>query len=445
MTRLTFYNGLRTIGGTHILVQHEDSALLFDLGLKYDPAGLFGANAPLPPALEPRIYTRTRFAPPVRGLLEHVTEEDIQLSAEGEAWPITGPFAHFGVFLSHVHNDHVGLVPYLRPTDVYLSGPSLAILEALGECDTLAQPNARFHALTDYEAFQVGSLRATLLPTDHDIVGASGLLIETPDGTVAYTGDWRRHGAHPERVDAFIAFCQSHKLDVLLTEGTRFRADDAPTSDPVPETHLPELVGDALKAHPGERVLVNYYPRNVERVAAFARVAKAHDRTLAVHPETATLLERTRALHHLKPHGLETHAVKRLETPDDWLEVITHAGDYLVEGRTEDLSRFSLGAARSGGVYLHCDGNPLSEHDPSHPTMRSWLEVLGLTYHPLRSGGHAAPAEVRELVRAIDPGVLVPIHSRFPERMLTRGVRFFVPHRGETVALPAFKGRAVST
>lgn len=439
MTRLTFYNGLRTIGGTHILVQHGDSALLFDLGLKYDPAGLFGSHAPLPPALEPSIYTRTRFAPPIRGLLQNVTDEDLQVAAEGEAWPLAGPFAHFGVFLSHVHNDHVGLVPFLNPTDVYLSGPSLAILEALDESATLSQPKARFQALADYETFQVGSLRATLLPTDHDIVGASGLLIETPDGAVAYTGDWRRHGAHPERVDAFIAFCQSHKVDVLLTEGTRFRPDDAPTTPPIPEARLPELVGDALK-DVGQRVLVNFYARNVERVAAFAGVAKAHGRTLAVHPETATLLEKTRAL-----HGLEAHEVKPLETPDDWLEVITHAGDYLVEARTEDLPQFLLGPAISGGVYLHCDGNPLSEHDPSHPTMRTWLEVLGLAYHPLRSGGHAAPNEVHELIRAINPGVLVPIHSRFPERMLTRGVRFFVPHRGETVPLPALKGQAVLT
>lgn len=440
MTRVTFYNGLRTIGGTHILVQHEGGALLFDLGLKYYPAGLFGSHAPLAPGLEPRVYTRTRFAPPVRGLLQGVTDEDLQVAAEGGVWPIAGPFAHFGVFLSHVHNDHVGLVPHLSSTDVYLSKPSLAIIDALDESGTLTKPNARFHALADYETFQVGSLKATLLPTDHDIVGASGLLIETPDGTVAYTGDWRRHGAHPERVDAFIAFCQNHKVDVLLTEGTGFRADDTPTPSPVPEVGLPEFVGGALKAHVGKRVLVNFYARNVERVAAFAGMAKAHDRTLAVHPETASLLEKTRAL-----YGLEVNVTKALETQADWLEVITHAGDYLVEARTEDLPQFSLSPVRSGGIYLHCDGNPLSEHDPSHPTMRSWLEVLGIEYHPVRSGGHAAPNEVQELVRAINPGVLVPLHSRFPERMLTRGVRFFVPHRGETVPLLTLKDQAILT
>lgn len=439
MTCLTFYNGLRTIGGTHILVEHDDSALLFDLGLKYNPAGLFGHIA-LPAGLEAGVYARTRYAPPVRGLLEQVTEDDLNAAARGGDWPIVGPFASFGVFLSHVHNDHVGLVPHLSPADVYLSEPSLAILEALGESGTLAKPDARFHALSGHETFQVGGLSATLLLTDHDIVGASGLLIETPEGTVAYTGDWRRHGAHPERVDAFVAFCQRRKVDMLLTEGTRFRPDDAPTTPPIPETELPELVGDALKANPGKRALVNFYARNVERVAAFAEVATAHNRTLAVHPETAALLSKTRTIHDLAEDG-----VRVLNGPDDWLEVVTHAGDYLVEARTEDLPRFSLCPAHSGGVYLHCDGNPLSEHDPSYPTVRSWLEVLGLTYQPLRSGGHAAPDEVRELARAINPGVLVPIHSRFPERMLTRGVRFFVPHRGESVPLSTLESRAVST
>lgn len=439
MTQLTFYNGLRTIGGTHILVQHGDSALLFDLGLKYDPTGLFGPHAPLAPGLEPRIYTRTRYAPPVRGLFQGVTDEDLQVAAEAGAWPVTEAFAHFGVFLSHVHNDHVGLVPFLNPTDVYLSGPSLAILDALDESGTLAKSNARFHALADFETFQVGSLHATLLPTDHDIAGASGLLIETPDGTVAYTGDWRRHGAHPVRVDAFVDFCQAHKVDILLTEGTRFRPDDAPTPPAISEIQLPELVGDAIKTHIGQRAFVNFYPRNVERVAAFAAVASAHGRRLAVHPETAALLHATRAL-----HGLAEDGVRVLKGQGDWHEALESAGDYLVEARTEDLPRFVLGQARSGGVYLHCDGNPLTEHDPSTPTLHSWLSLLGLEYRPLRSGGHAAPDEVRELVRAINPKVLVPIHSRAPERMLTRGVRFFVPQRGETLPLAVLKGQAVA-
>lgn len=432
MTKITFYNGLSTIGGTHILVTHGDDALLFDLGLKYEPAGLFGL-APLPEGLEARIYTRTRHAPPLRGLLRGVTEEDLQVAAQEAPWPISGPFESFGVFLSHAHNDHVALVPFLCPNNVYLSGPSLNVLDALHSSRTLPKPVARFHALDDHQIFQVGSIRAILLPTDHDIVGASGLFLETPDGTLAYTGDWRRHGAHPERVDAFVNFCQEHRVDMLLTEGTRFRPDDEPNTKPlIPESHLPERVADVLAGQSGKRVLVNFYPRNVERVAAFARVAAPHQRSLAVHPETAALLEATRAL-----HGLDTGMIRILAEPDDWHEVLTNAGDYLIEARTEELPRFVLSSSlhRAGGIYLHCDGSPLTDHDPSTPILHSWLALLGLEYQPLNSGGHAAPDEVRELILAIRPRVLVPIHSRAPERMLTHGIPFLIPRRGETLEL----------
>jgi ribonuclease J len=34
---------------------------------------------------------------------------------------------------------------------------------------------------------------------DHDVPGASGYLVTTSDGVLAFTGDIRFHGHHPER------------------------------------------------------------------------------------------------------------------------------------------------------------------------------------------------------------------------------------------------------
>jgi ribonuclease J len=220
---------------------------------------------------------------------------------------------------------------------------------------------------------------------------------------------------------------------MLLSEGTRFRPDDAPSiTPPIPESHLPERVADVLAGHSGKLVLVNFYPRNVERVAAFAKVAALHQRSLAVHPETAVLLEATQAL-----HGLDMGMTRILAEPDDWHEVLTNAGDYLTEARTEELPRFvlSLSSHRAGGIYLHCDGSPLTDQDPSTPILHSWLALLGLEYQPLSSGGHAAPDDVHELILAVRPKLLVPIHSHAPERMLTRGIPFLIPLRGEALEL----------
>ena len=62
------------------------------------------------------------------------------------------------------------------------------------------------------------------MPVDHDAYGACGLLIETPDLVISYTGDIRLHGY---RKDATLNFCkESEKCDVLLIEGVRVSFQD---------------------------------------------------------------------------------------------------------------------------------------------------------------------------------------------------------------------------
>ncbi len=55
------------------------------------------------------------------------------------------------------------------------------------------------------------------MPVDHDAYGASGLLIETPDLVISYTGDIRLTDIETE---ATLNFCkESENCDVLLIEG----------------------------------------------------------------------------------------------------------------------------------------------------------------------------------------------------------------------------------
>lgn len=50
---------------------------------------------------------------------------------------------------------------------------------------------------------QVGDITMEVWPSDHDAYGATGLIVKTPDKTIAYTGDIRLHGYHPDWVHDF--------------------------------------------------------------------------------------------------------------------------------------------------------------------------------------------------------------------------------------------------
>ena len=431
---ITFYNGMRTIGGTHILISEGSSGLIFDLGLKYEPGlDLCGAPFRISAGSAASLHVRTRSAPPIRGLFTGVHEQDFAWAANAGNWPVAGPFEHLAVFISHAHQDHMGLLEHVAPdVPVHVHDGSRRTLEGLYQGGLTARTQARLVGHADGAQFTVGTIKATVLPGDHDLPGSAGLLIETAGGTVAYTGDWRRHGLHPERMDAFIEACVSRGVDVLLTEGTRFSpvSDVSRLPEPIPEGDLPQHLDRVLTGHVGAFTAVSFYPRNVERIANFAEVATAHGRRLAVHPETYALLDATREFHSLDPA-----AVHILCDAESWRAVTATPSEYLTELRPEDLPQLALTLTRTGGVFVHSDGGPLGEQDPVWPLMMAWLRELQLRYIPLRSGGHAAPADVRALVEAIRPRLLVPIHSRYPESMLIRGVPVLFPLRGERFEL----------
>ena len=74
------------------------------------------------------------------------------------------------------------------------------------------------------EVVQVGKIKVKVMPVDHDAYGACGLFIETPDLTIAYTGDIRLHGY---RKDDTLNFCkESESCDVLLIEGVSVSFQD---------------------------------------------------------------------------------------------------------------------------------------------------------------------------------------------------------------------------
>jgi len=54
------------------------------------------------------------------------------------------------------------------------------------------------------------------IAVDHDVPGASGFLITTPTASIAFTGDHRWHGLHPELTERFAD--EARGADVLIQE-----------------------------------------------------------------------------------------------------------------------------------------------------------------------------------------------------------------------------------
>jgi ribonuclease J len=381
-TTITFL-ALGTPTGLKFAVAHGGHRALFEFGREHAP----GAS-PFAQGIEPR---------PGRELAD--------LLAVGVAPRVEGVYdgvdGRTSMFLSHLHLDHTGLVRHVHPDlPLYYPAAMEPLRAAAAASGQVPWREPAGTPLPDRGRVAVGEVEVELVAVDHDVPGAAGFVIRAPDVTIAYTGDNRRHGLHPELTGAYARAARG--ADVLIQEGVSLGWDGERECPSEADVHA--SFEEALAACAGLAV-VNVYPMNRERVAAFGEACRRQGRALLMSPPDA----RTAGW----PDVLDPDAVARARQDPvrHCVQLGFHALPALI-----DL------APPPGSLYVHSDGAPLGPFDPAYPVMRAWCAALGLRFVALSSSGHARPADVDLMVREIAPRVVLPVHTTAPDRLDVAGV-----------------------
>ncbi|HPJ02505.1 MAG TPA: MBL fold metallo-hydrolase [Candidatus Limiplasma sp.] len=434
MTTLRFYQGLQTIGGTIIEIQTDTARCLFDFGLIYNPS----LDARVLARPDAAVYDglKTGAIAPIEGLFDADALCGLPLKPYGQTQP--KPF----VLISHMHIDHMGALGALAEgVEVYLSQDSLRLYRGLRKIkeavpayhrNTIGLPPMRWKTK--------GDLRFRMIPVDHDVPGASGLEIQTPDGRICYTGDLRLHGRGGEKPLAFADTVRN--ADVCITEGTTVSfIEDFDAVDPTmsleggrSEAQVEAEIQNAAKAN-GGMVFINLYRRNVERVLALKHALQAAGRRFVMQYGTAVLF---RQFYPNEPvavfaPSLGTHVLNNAETiARDTLR--EHPERFALDLPYEHLLE-ALDYDPAQSLYIHSDGVPLGAYDPGYQKLQDFLAREGIAYQAIGCGGHARPAHLKYILTRIAPKTLVPLHSLTPEKMSIPGSKQLLPEAGMLYAL----------
>ncbi len=454
---LTFFNGTRTVGGVQVLARAGRSALCFDFGATPNPsASLFSRACPPPHTGSLPAHLRAGMAPMIEGLYDptqlaaagaSVAQVCEPMRREGrllQGMPLIDDIEHLGVFISHIHNDHCGLVPFVAPeVPVIMSAASAALHAGMVDSHELPPSPARILGLNDGMHTRLGELDLELLDVDHDLPGAAGFILTVGDRRVAWTGDWRAHGHAPERMARFAE--RAAGVDLLVTEGTTLAPDASPVRQ-ISEAELIERVDHLLSGTDG-LAFITPYPRNLFRLAALRDVAATNGRTLVLSRDTMAGW-RAAVRHGLTCPDPDTKASpvavfdEGTSSPDlpgllVGVEDMRRDRDsFLVELQLADRWLALAVGAGPGDLLVHCNGNPLGPWDPGWLSLTAWVRTLGLDFAWLNSGGHASPDDLAWLVDAIRPGAVVAVHTSYPELFpRTAGVPLVLPERGGTFPL----------
>ncbi len=437
MASLTFFGGIGAATGTKFAIEENGYRAHFDLGLAYMPGRLFWDGRVLVRQdAELRDLMAMGPAPSVSGIYRAEALAGTGLQP--------GDAEHTALFLSHLHLDHSALLRFVAPeVPIYMSRASTDLLQRLDGSGWNLSGGHMVRSVEHGDLVEHGPLRVHCYDVDHDLPGAMGFLVETSAGLVAYSGDLRLHGRHPERVEGFVEEVRQQRPLALIIETTRAGEDVALWGPQLPEKEMPARLLDALRGRTG-LAFWNVYPHNVERVGAIAEVAAGVGREAVLEPEFAALLP--------AQAGIRTYATLAARraaetgTLPDWKRPLL-AGALTADDLRRAPERYLLQLSYrhlpelidlrppAGSLWVQSNSEPLGRFDPAFANLQDWLEHFQLEYQSLQSSGHASESELRAITESIAPRFVFPVHGLKPECLAARGPTEILPRLGEVYQL----------
>ncbi len=441
MTQVTCYGGVGEIGGNKILVEDRDARAWLDMGSSFgfgsDFWGEFlGARA--------RFGLRDYFA---LGLLPKLPGLYSPEWLEGSHFDYEPP-RFSAAFVSHIHFDHTNHLKFLDPAiPVHMGEGTKIMLESWEETGRFDLEEHDYRTFRTGRTLKADDIDVVPVHVDHSAPAAYGFLVHTTEGTIAYTGDLRQHGPHAEMTREFIAAAAKERPAALVTEGTRVAPKDP--RQPSSEADVRSRSIETAKKSKGRLILATFYPRDVDRMRTFLEVAKAVGRKYVLQSKAAhLLLSLQRDAHITVPDVLRDPDIlvydRQLDKVPTWESgLFAQLGDKVVrsdyvKGNQPELllqlDFFALGELidiepAPGATFIHSKSEPIEEDDEVERILRNWVRFFKLRRYQYHASGHMAEQEVADMVRTIDPKVVIPVHTEHPERFVRFGPKVLQPAR----------------
>ena len=385
--------GLGEIGMNMTLMGFDDEWIVIDAGVQFCDAGMLGAEKML---------------------------ADIDLVAE-----YRGKVKAY--IITHGHEDHIGALEYATevcPAPVYATPFVYHLIGAKHEIYGRGR-KPDIHPVAAGDVIGVGPFEIEFIRVCHSIPDACALAIQTPIGMVVHTGDFR---------------IDSAPFDGNLTDMKRFRelgdagvrllmADS--TNAQVPGRSKPDVeVRAGLEKVISEakgRVIVSLFASNVMRVRELIKIGEKYGRRTAMIGRSMEIYNDAaqRAFFLKTPPGMvDEHNLDRV--PDEELLVLctgSQAEPRAVLSRAALSDHPDLRIHRGDTVVFSSriiPGNEKPIFKMINNLVRLGAKVVHERTANVHGSGHAQRDELEEMIRAVRPEVMLPVHGDY---------RFQVSHK----------------
>ncbi|WP_219836715.1 ribonuclease J [Paenibacillus sp. R14(2021)] len=240
--------GVGEIGKNMYVIQYGNDIVVVDSGLKFPEEDMLGIDIVIPD-------------------ITYLTENRDKVR---------------GILITHGHEDHIGGLPYvLKHLNVPIYGTKLTLGLIEGKLKEAGLLGETKRILINAESeVQLGSIKASFFRTNHSIPDSVGVCLDTPEGTVVHTGDFKfdHTPVNNQYADLQrIADIGRRGVLALLSDSTNAERAGFTPSESMIGVELEDIFRKAT-----QRVVVATFASNVHRIQQVVNAAAATKRKIAV-------------------------------------------------------------------------------------------------------------------------------------------------------------------
>jgi ribonuclease J len=240
--------GVGEIGKNMYVVQYGNDIVVVDSGLKFPEEDMLGVDIVIPD-------------------ITYLTENRDKVR---------------GILITHGHEDHIGGLPYVLKNlnvPVYGTKLTLGLIEVkLKEAGLLGETKRIL--INPDSVVQLGSIKASFFRTNHSIPDSVGVCLDTPEGAVVLTGDFKF-----DHTPVNGQFADLQRMAEIGARGVLALLSDSTNAERPGFTPSESKVGQELEdifRKAKQRVVVATFASNVHRIQQVINAAMATKRKLTV-------------------------------------------------------------------------------------------------------------------------------------------------------------------
>jgi ribonuclease J len=363
-----------------------------------------------------------------------------------------------GVIITHGHLDHIGAIPYILPElnfpKIYGTKLTLGFVEKRVEEFGIKKESV-LNVIDPDDTIKLGAFKCSFFRVNHSIPDGVGIVIQTPEGNIVHTGDFKFDFNPADQIqadyDKLKNLGKKKMATVLFSDSTNATKEGHTISEESIGVTLDMLIRDTEG-----RIIIASFSSLIGRIQQILNSAKKHKRQ--VYLSGRSLINNiaiAEKLGYLKvPKGL-IHDIRKAQKAPGKRSLILTTGS---QGEpVSALTRISLGDHKhvkvKKGDTVIISATPIIGNERAIYTVIDNLTQLGARVidnkiMDVHTSGHGCQEDLKMMINMVKPKFFVPIHGHYYMRSKHRDLAVeegipeqntILPNNGEILELK--KGR----